>query len=64
MLLSYEPTPYQALNADGWGYTLKIREVKWWGLVDRIVTIEVQVPLHTDTAAFYEPKLNVWNYGR
>ena len=63
MLLSYEIDDYQALNVDGLGYTLKVRELTWWGLFDRTKTLNVVVPFGTDADQFYRPKLNVWRYG-
>ncbi len=59
-LLDYTPSPFQALNADGWGYTLTIEDWSWWGLRKRIVTKEVLVPYNCDVDKFFKPKIDVW----
>ena len=61
MLLAYEPEQFTALNADALTYILTVRDVRWWGLIDRVVKVEARVPFHVNAREFYEPKLNVWN---
>lgn len=61
MLLDYHMEEFQALNADGWGYLLKICDETFWGLIKRTYKVKVLIPHHFDVVAFYEPKLNVWN---
>jgi hypothetical protein len=59
-LLKHRPSEFQALNSNGWGYTLTIEVWSWWGLSKKIVEKEVTVPYDTDADKFYEPKINVW----
>lgn len=59
-LLSYQSEPYQALNAQGWGYILTIEVWDFWGLRKRIVTKVEICPFSVDADAFWKPKLNEW----
>lgn len=63
MLLEYECT--QGLFALGQNYieyTLKVLDVKWWGLRKRIRKYKVKVPFSVNANEFYAPKIGKWNY--
>lgn len=63
MLLKYEPVPElgiygERITSSPWELTIRV--IDWWGLRDRIIKTEVQVPFSLDVVGFYEPKLNAW----
>lgn len=62
MLLNYESLPggIYGERSKGEIVILTVREVKWWGLIDRINKVSVTVPWSMSSVEFYEPKLNKW----
>lgn len=63
MILEYGPAPSIGIYGQSvttYPWTLKVRVQTWWGLRDRIVKIEVQVPFESDPWKFYSERLNKW----
>lgn len=59
-LLNYEPEDFQALNANGWGYTLTVEVWSWWGLRKMITKVNKLLPYHMSAEKFWGEKLNKW----
>lgn len=63
MILEYGPTPTIGIYGERvttYPWTLKVRKQSWWGLRDRLVSLQVEVPLESDPWTFYKERHNKW----
>jgi hypothetical protein len=63
MILEYEPTLTIGIYGDRvttYPWTLKVRIQSWWGLGDKTVSLQVEVPFDSDPWTFYKERQNKW----